>query len=106
MIYLNNSSTSFPKPACVIEAVNRSMLNPPFAEGRGGNFDPSNPNFDLSDRLRKSLGRFFGIDEYKQIVFTSGASESLNLAIRGLNLGQSKSDVIVSPIEHNSVWRP
>lgn len=104
MIYLNNSAASFPKPQKVLEAVASSMRNIPADSGRGGDLNIENPNFNLSDNLRCSLAAFFSIDDKNQIVFTSGATESLNLAIRGLDL--QDCEVVISPVEHNSVLRP
>ena len=35
MIYLNNSATSFPKPDCVVRAVEEALLSPLYDAGRG-----------------------------------------------------------------------
>jgi len=52
---------------------------------------------------RKTIASFFGA-EPQQVVFTSGATESLNIAIRGLL--KPGDHIITTVLEHNSVLRP
>lgn len=53
---------------------------------------------------RNKLARLFSSDHPERIVFTSGSTESINLAINGLEL--NNCHVITTEIEHNSVLRP
>jgi cysteine desulfurase family protein len=53
---------------------------------------------------REALCEFFGIADPSHLIFTSNATEALNLAIRGmLHIGDH---TITSSMEHNSVMRP
>ncbi|BDS15065.1 aminotransferase class V-fold PLP-dependent enzyme [Aureispira anguillae] len=100
LIYLNNAATSFPKPPNVLQAVNASLMVPPIHALRNGFGSGSN---SLSKECRTILAQLFNVPHSEQIVFTSGATESLNLAIKGLEL--EGKHIITSNMEHNSVLR-
>ncbi len=100
MIYLNNAATSFPKPREVHEAIASHLASVPFHAGRVG-FDRQRE--DAVWICRQRLATLFGVEDPTHIVFTSGATESLNLALFGSNL---KGHVVTTAIEHNSVLRP
>jgi len=102
-IYLNNAATSFPKPACVEEAVVRVL--------RTGGMTPSRSlqtSDDGAARLiyetRVALARLLGIADPARLVFTFNATDSLNLALRGVLRGGGH--VVTTSMEHNSVARP
>ncbi|MBN1435697.1 MAG: aminotransferase class V-fold PLP-dependent enzyme [Sedimentisphaerales bacterium] len=101
MIYLNNAASSFPKPKGVIEAADTNLKTPPFHSGRVGFELQSEDTIEL---CRQNLARLFNVDNPQSIVFTSGATESLNLAIKGARL--EGGHVITTAIEHNSILRP
>ena len=99
MVYMNNSATSFPKPKEVIDALNKYLSNPfQYSTSRSSNI----PNNDL---LRANIAQFFNIPDYKNLVFTSGSTESLNLALLGMTLNVG-DEIITTVTEHNSVRRP
>lgn len=97
MIFLNNAATSFPKPDNVRNAVKRCLKTPPFLASRRG-YDSQQEDIVFS--CRKALAALFNIQNPERIVFTSGATESLCLAIFGLEL--RNAHVITTSIEHNS----
>ena len=101
MIYLNNSATSYPKPACVLEAVERAVSGPPAGQFRGGGMQETE---DLFSSCRELLGEILGIRETERIFFSSGATDSLNALFSGLGL--TAENVITTATEHNSVLRP
>lgn len=102
MIYLDNAATTIKKPEAVVKAVAEAMCTMGNS-GRGahtGALDASRVIFET----RKNLADFFGAENPRQIAFTSNATESLNIAIKGiLNPG---NHVITTELEHNSVLRP
>lgn len=102
MIYLDNSATTLKKPAAVIEAVTKA-LHQLGNSGRGVHED-SLKSSEVIFRTRQSLCRLFNGENARQIVFTSGATESLNQAIEGVHSGNDH--VITTALEHNSVLRP
>jgi cysteine desulfurase family protein len=101
MIYLNNASTGYPKPASVLSAVNDFINSPPHNYGRTG-IDAQHT--DIITKCRKNLANFFNIKNEKNIIFTPGSTYGLNLAIGGLKL--KDCNVIITNTEHNSVIRP
>lgn len=56
------------------------------------------------ERLRDCMGSLLGTTKIENIVFTSGATMSLNLVLQGFKW--TKGAVLHSPLEHNSVMRP
>jgi cysteine desulfurase family protein len=101
MIYLNNASTSWPKPANVIDEITSHLNSQPKNYSRTGLSDDSN---NVLYQCRKNLAKILGTEKYKNIVFTSGSTEALNMAIHGIDLDYQH--VITTVTEHNSVIRP
>lgn len=100
MIYLDNGATSYPKPDCVVKRASRfiSAANP----GRSSHGLAREASGEVYG-ARKSAAELFGcgVDE---VVFTSGATAALNMAIKGLI--PDRSHIITTDMEHNSVRRP
>ena len=99
-IYLNNAATSYPKPERVIDAVTACISSVPFNSLRAG-YEMAEG--DVVYSCREKLSKLFNADNPRNIFFTSGSTESLNLALNGLDL---EGHVITTAIEHNSVYRP
>jgi cysteine desulfurase family protein len=55
-------------------------------------------------RGREMVCKLFNIDDPMQIIFTSNATEALNLAIKGIL--EQGDHVITTSMEHNSILRP
>ena len=101
LIYLNNAATSYPKPINVINTVKNYIDSVPLNITRSGlEFSQNN----VVKQCRKNLAFLLNIDNPNNIIFTSGATESLNLAILGIE--PENSHIITSITEHNSVIRP
>lgn len=101
MIYLNNAATTFPKPKEVIEAVTDHLNSFPCHGSRAG-FDRELEDADYA--CRAALARLFNISDPFRVIFTSGSTEALNLAIKGIDI--RGGHVVTTLIEHNSVIRP
>ena len=103
MIYFDNAATTFPKPKKVIEAVNDCLVNYCANPGRSS-YKLALQASRAVYGVRETLAELFGISEPLRVVFTSSATESLNLGIKGsLKRGDH---VITTSMEHNSVMRP
>ena len=103
MIYLNNGATSWPKPSCVYEAVQACLTGTPASQFRGGSDILKK---DAEELCREMLGKLLNISDYHRIFFTSGATESMNTLLCGLNFGEEGQAVLATQTEHNSVLRP
>lgn len=103
MIYLDNAATSFPKPKAMQRAMHACIESYCGNPGRSGH-KMSMKTAEEIFKARNQIGKLLNIENRERIVFTSNATESLNLAIKGLLY---KGDhVITTTMEHNSVLRP
>jgi cysteine desulfurase family protein len=103
MIYLDNASTTYPKPASVIEAVNHYMTKVGASPGRGG-YCASTEAGRMVDRVRDGLTRLVNGADSNRTIFTASCTDALNMAINGV-LAEG-DHVITTALEHNSVSRP
>jgi len=102
-IYLDNAATTFPKPQQVLAAVNDCLCNYCANPGRGGHKLALRCSREVYT-TRELIAEFFNIDDPLRVIFTSNATEALNLALKG---SLAAGDHIVSTsMEHNSVLRP
>ncbi len=102
MIYLDNSATGWPRPDAVGAAM-LAALDAPGNPGRG-----AYPDALASGRLlyetRLLAAELFGAAGPEQVVFTSGATLALNVAIAGLLAPGDHA--VTTDLEHNAVLRP
>ena len=103
MIYFNNAATTYPKPDIVYEQVDNFFRNEGVNPGRSQGVKTMNINRRIFD-TREKLAQFFGIKDSSRFIFTSGATESLNLVLKGYL--KQNDHVISTKLEHNSVIRP
>lgn len=101
MIYLDNGATSFPKPLSVRRAVQNAMARCGNS-GRGGH-GPAMEAARTVYQCRAAAADFFDCAT-EQVVFTSGCTHGLNIALR--SLFQKGDRVAISGFEHNAVTRP
>lgn len=100
-IYLDNASTTFPKPQVVADAVYQYITHAGTNISRGTCATSSE---SLVYTTRELLCDFFGAEDSKNVIFTKNVTESLNIIIKGLL--RSGDHVLVSAMEHNAVMRP
>ncbi|HBL84770.1 MAG: hypothetical protein A2Y17_01730 [Clostridiales bacterium GWF2_38_85] len=107
MIYFDNSATSFPKDTRVIDAMCKAydrFGNP----GRSGHA-PSLAAAKAIYSCRETIGRHYNVSP-ERVIFCPSATFALNFAIKGLLRNKAatskNSVVIISSLEHNSVYRP
>jgi cysteine desulfurase family protein len=103
MIYFDNPATSWPKPPQVKEAMVKFMEEIGANPGRSGH-TLSIEAARIIYEARESLSVLFHVKDSSRIVFTLNATESINLALKGVL--KYKDHVITSSMEHNSVMRP
>lgn len=102
-VYLDNSSTTFPKPKQVIDGMYNYMLNIGGNAGRGNYTNTLQSNRFLYE-AREIVSDFFGFSSPSNVIFTNNVTTSLNMLIKGLI--KQGDHVITSSMEHNSVLRP
>lgn len=106
LIYLDSGATTL-KPQCVIDAVCDYLTNYS-GNAHRGDYDLSFEVDTAFEGARKKIAKFINAKSENEIVFTSGSSESLNLAALGfakeiLNEGD---EVLISVAEHASNTLP
>jgi cysteine desulfurase / selenocysteine lyase len=99
MIYLNNAATSYPKPACVLEAHARVLAAVPQSQFRNAAGGES-----AFQSCRESIAALLNIPQPSRIFFTSGSTEALNMLLRGIMAEGGR--IAATETEHNSVLRP
>lgn len=103
LCYLDNAATTFPKPRSVIDEVTRCLSTYCGNPGRGAHslsLAAANKIYDC----RVAAAELIGLDAPENIVFVPNTTYGLNLIIKGLlHYGDH---VIISDMEHNSVYRP
>lgn len=102
-IYLDNASTSFPKPTAVPKAVFDFMTNIGANINRG-TYESAYSAEEVVFETREMLTELFNADDCKNVIFTKNVTESINLLLKGfLHKGDH---IICSSMEHNAVMRP
>lgn len=102
-VYLDNASTSFPKPKAVCDSIYNFLANIGGNSGRSNHTNALESNRYVFD-TRRNIASFFNFPKIENVIFTNNITSSLNILINGI---LKKGDhVITSSIEHNSVIRP
>ncbi len=101
LIYLDNGATTF-KPKCVLEAMNDYYENYS-ANAHRGDYSISYKVDVAYENARVKVAKFINA-EIDEVVFTSGATESLNVIATGFfsNLLEEGDEIIISDAEHAS----
>ncbi len=103
MIYLDNAATSYPKPECVLEAVEKCFREKGANPGRGSHRMALAAGREIFE-AREAIASLLGVSSSENIVFTANCTEALNLALKGLL--RPGDHVVTTGVEHNSVSRP
>lgn len=102
MIYLDYAATSLKRPETVKKAVYEAMDS--VGNASRGVHDISMKSSRIVYDCRRKLADFFGCKRADHVIFTSNATEALNIAIMGTI--EKGDHVISTELEHNSVLRP
>ncbi|HOP65945.1 MAG TPA: cysteine desulfurase family protein [Bacilli bacterium] len=102
MIYLDYSATTKP---------NFEVLNI-FTKTAANYFANPNSKYDIAkesktkiDKATRKLSKLLGVKS-SEIIYTSGASEANNMAIKGLASKEKRKHIITTPFEHSSITAP
>jgi selenocysteine lyase/cysteine desulfurase len=102
MIYLDHAATSYPKPASVLAAVEHWYRDLGVSADRGDSRRCAEVAVAVR-AARAGLGELAGLAG-QRVAFTSGATESINLFLRGFLRPGDR--VLTTAFEHSSVVRP
>lgn len=102
MIYFDNSATTHTKPKQVLAAVNSALTKFSANPGRGAHTVGISCAMQVN-LVREKLRKMFNANKIEHVIFTSGCTEALNLAILG---SEQKGHVVCTVNDHNSVLRP
>lgn len=102
IIYLDNGATTF-KPQCVIDAMSDYYSNY-CANAHRGDYDISLKVDMAYEGTRDKVQKFINAKHREEIIFTSGATESLNLIVNGFfdNIMEAGDEILISDSEHAS----
>lgn len=103
MIYLDNSATTYPKPQSVVNAVAESFAKFGANPGRSGHSYSIKTALKINE-VRENLAKFINAESPERIIFTSGCTQALNLAILGSVV--KGGHIICTSNCHNSTLRP
>ena len=103
MIYLDNAATSFPKPACVVEAMASALAQSGANPGRAGHGLALAAGRIVED-CREALAELLGETDATRVAFATNTTDALNMAIHGVL--RPGDHAVSTLIEHNSVLRP
>lgn len=102
MLYFDNAATTLKKPQVMVDAMINALQT--FGNSGRGTSETSMSAAKTIMKARIAINQLIHGESSQQVVFTHNATESLNLAIKGIL--QPGDHVITSVMEHNSVLRP
>lgn len=102
MIYLDNSSTTRKKPFSVIKSMILGITKYSANPGRGSHKYSLQANEKIIE-TRIKLSEYFNLPNIENVIFTSGCTESINMALIGT--ARKNGHIITTYLEHNSVLR-
>ena len=102
LVYLDNCATT-QKPLCVLDAMREEYLNVNANVHRGVHY-LSQQATDLHEAARERVRSFINAASTREIVFTRGTTESMNLVASSFTEAYMKEgdEVIISTMEHHS----
>lgn len=106
LIYLDNAATS-QKPQMVIDRLTK-FYSQENANVHRGVYPLSEKASELYDAARKKIAKFIGAKNSKEIIFTKGTTDALNLVAQTYAMDNLKTgdEVLVSDFEHHSNLLP
>lgn len=102
MAYFDNAATTYPKPECVYQYMDKFYRECGGNAGRGY-YEQAKGVGELILNTRKMIKEIFHCPT-KQVIFQPTATISLNMIIQG-NIERGAHNIYVSPFEHNAVTR-
>ncbi len=99
-VYLDNAATARPNTRA-IEGAMPWMLSDFY--NPSGNYEEARKCRKKIDECREIIAEIIGLDDPTGVIFTSGATESNNIAIQGVMKNLQFGRVLTTPIEHHAI---
>ena len=102
LIYLDNSATTL-NPKCVVDKM-VDYYTKYTSNIHRGDYDNAHKTNEEYDNVRNIVKKFINAKDEKEIVYTSGTTESLNMVVFGYykNILNNGDEVLISKAEHAS----
>lgn len=102
LVYLDNAATT-QKPLCVVNKISENYLNNNANIHRGVHF-LSQVATEAHEAARETVRKFINAKYSREIIFTRGTTEAINLVASSFGRSQCKEgdEIIVSHMEHHS----
>ncbi|MBB5210703.1 aminotransferase class V-fold PLP-dependent enzyme [Microbulbifer hydrolyticus] len=101
LVYLDNAATT-QKPACVIDAISDFYLHSN-ANTHRSSHRLARRATEMVEKVRRDAAAFLGAHSPREIIFTRGATEGLNLLANSLCAGLCPGDeILLSTAEHHA----
>lgn len=102
LVYLDSAATS-QRPLCVVDKMSEYYLECNANVHRGVHF-LSNKATDANEEARRRIQRFIGAASEKEVIFTRGTTESINLVAYSFGEAfiQAGDEIVVSEMEHHA----
>jgi cysteine desulfurase/selenocysteine lyase len=102
LVYLDNGATT-QKPKAVIDAVHNFDSNE-YATVRRGSYALGDHATGMYEEVRQKVAKFLNAGSPKEIIFTSGATQSINLVAQsfGKRFLDEGDEVLISQMEHHA----
>lgn len=102
MAYFDNAATTYPKPECLYEQMDKFYRSSGANAGRG-NYRLAHSAGALIGETRELIQELLHCPA-KQVVFEPTATIALNIIIQGI-IQRGATNIYISPFEHNAVTR-
>lgn len=99
-VYLDNAATAVPNKHAIEEAIpwmTEDFYNP------SGNYEEARKCRKKINECREIIAGLIGLEDPSGIIFTSGATESNNIAIQGIMKNLQFGRILTTPIEHHAI---
>ncbi|MBI3794634.1 MAG: cysteine desulfurase [Nitrospinae bacterium] len=101
LVYLDNAATTH-KPRAVIDRIVK-FESEQYAPVRRGSYRLGEAATEMFEDVRKKVAAFINAGDHRQIVFTSGATQSINLVAHSFGKRLLAGDeIIISNMEHHA----
>jgi cysteine desulfurase family protein len=101
--YFDNGATSFPKPRAVAKEIAYYLNEGGGSYGRSF-YQKAIETSRVVEDTRNMIAKLLNTQHPSHIIFTLNATYAINLVLGGINF--KGKEIVVSPLEHNAVWRP